>query len=180
MQKVTCQGGIDIYINPKIVLENGWIEGEITNDQIQPNGIDVRLKEVREVLTLDEAYLLEDERQILYRKPLELVNKIIKGKERQVYELVSPKYYELMIAERIRVPENVGVHIYLRSSVVRSGCVKSVGFFDSGFEGHSSTYAHQVIGKFNIEPNVRFAQALFVEAPCVKCYSGVYNNVNVS
>lgn len=156
-----------MFINPRIAIKKGWLQGDIPEECVQSNGIDLRLLDVK-VVRPSRAYMRKDgSRQILQRDSLlDKYNFAI---------LEAPLYYELISEEIVELPSNVSAELFLRSSLIRSGLVKSVGLYDSGYHNHVSLHAQQVVGELEIEKGARFAQIVFIESPSSKRYNGIYN-----
>jgi dUTP pyrophosphatase len=106
-------------------------DAEPTNDQIQPNGVDLRIGELYRV-SGNHAYFGEEE----YVKPKR--TKIQPEEEyagrRQFYS-IPPGHYIVVYDEKIHIPEGHVGHVYPRSRLMRSGIQLTTALWDQGYEG---------------------------------------------
>lgn len=151
-------------------------EGIITNyceEGIQQAGVDLRLKQVnalcgegcvpREGKTVLPEYL-----EIKDRYPNTEQNRsyaIYNGPsgENLVAWRLNPGYYEIILEEGCKMPNNRAMTFVQRSSLHRCGCIIRGSQFDPGFETeHMGTFI-QVFHPVIIEKGARVCQTLVME-----------------
>lgn len=162
-----------MQLTGKQIVERGIITG-FSEEGVQQQGIDVRLDKVIEFDTLATSQIgyvpecgktkLRDRHEL---KPME--NKT-NGEEMWHLE---PGYYEVIVKEGCKMPNNAAMRFISRSSLVRNGAIIHCGQFDAGFETEQMGFFLQVLFPINIERGARIAQAMIFEtAPVENLYQG--------
>lgn len=142
----------------------------IEKDQIQVNGIDLRLNKVYQPISF--GTVLSKEVKVPPYK--EIIPESIEGM--QVFAL-SEGYYIIEFFETIEVPSNAIGICFPRSSLLRMGCDIRTALWDSGYKGKSRALM-LVYNKTLIERGARIAQIIFIrtEKEVTSSYSGRYQN----
>ena len=136
-------------------------------DAVQPNAIDLRLKEVCQ-LHRDDFVL--DERGKTPR------HRTIVGTDESNYYVLDPGVYEIRLGERIQIgPDEAGL-VIVRSTLNRNGVMITTGLYDSGYEGSMLACLHVTTGRFVVEKNTRVAQFLVMKAESLHQYNGQYQS----
>lgn len=157
-----------MFVNPKIILNDGILTADIPldSDQIQPNGIDLRVKAVRE-LDAESFFKLENDDIRInseFRDVCENERSFC-GSRGNAYLI---EFYEYII-----IPENLVGFIYGRSSLNRNGLFFRGSVYDSGYRGYAGglllPYTNFVFAK-----GARIAQIFFGKAECSKPYDGQF------
>lgn len=148
----------------------------IEDKQIQPNGVDLRVTEVYQMLDVAKFRPDDYEEELCgvvkpTRKSMGLSGNQGVYLERGVY-IVAYK-------EKIKIPQNcVGV-VFPRSSLMRCGSMLNTALWDAGYEGIGEGRLH--VGQdLWIYPNVRIGQIVFFEADKPEeTYNGQYQGENL-
>ena len=157
-----------MVINPEVAVQKGWIKN-VGENCLQPNSIDVRINKLFRItqgLTIG----------IDTKSPASWVEEDVYNEEHFFYlDAFTPYQFEGI--ERINVPKNVCMRLYMRSTLGRQGVFIGASFWDAGF----SNYIGAAIYPFRaaqIQKGSRIAQVVFMEAPSCKLYTGQYNKKN--
>lgn len=144
------------------IIKAGDLGPIITNyrdDCVQQQGVDLRVKEIRQVSEKASGYIPEFGKSIIpttFKLPLY---------DDKTYVL-KPGYYEVEFEEGCAIPNDATLHIKTRSSLVRSGAQCYSGQFDAGFHTDNVGCFLHVILPISIDKGARIAQALvFQSAP---------------
>jgi len=130
--------------------------------QIQQNGIDLRLANLEKLLGADIAIRPAEK---------ELCNRwVCKGDH---WILWPGNVYEVRFEESVVIPPGVAATIHPRSSFVRNGVFMWSGLYDAGFEGQIGCFL-KVLGpsRIRIDKGDRMAQIVFQEANGSAIYAG--------
>ena len=103
----------------------------IDNSAIQPNGVDLHINQVNEILGDSKPILKEDNR--IHAETLNL-----DYTPNGFYNLSAGKAYRVVYREVIRIPNTCVGLIIVRSSLQRNGVWLSTALWDSGYEGRGS------------------------------------------
>ena len=170
----------EAIINPKIILDNGWVrpfEGRSPiiidpNDgecALQQNGIDLRLDEVQ-VADGASVFTLGKKADIRCK-----YYKLEPDSDNNRFPLFPDRQYALDFMELVDVPENMFAYIFVRSSLNRYSGIFLTGAWDSGFRGRLGGIFRPYIPTF-IERGVRVAQIVFFSADTHRMYEGQYKD----
>jgi len=167
-----------MLISPKKVLENNWVfandaKGKSTivldgpNNQLQPNGIDLRLAKAYKIVGAVD-FNIDKNRTV---KP----NLIEMQQTNGAYLFQPGNLYSIDFVEDVVVPDNVAAHIIHRSTINRFSSTVISGLFDSGFtskNGCGAMLRPDLTTK--IQVGFRLAQIVFYEASSAHQYDGQY------
>lgn len=170
-----------MLISPIKAIESGWVTGDISQDSIQPNGIDFRLDRVfMPKLGGNKSFILREEtkQSIEYfeMKPYHLETDLgnFEG-----WRIMPHTGYDFLSNIELNLPQNVASLIIQRSTLNRSSCSITSGLWDSGFKG---TIGGQLRngGQLGacLEHNVRIGQVMFLEAQAAHSYNGQYQSLS--
>lgn len=164
-----------MFINPKIAIDQGWIQGIQNPDkQVQPNAIDFTLdtlmrvdsdSRMRKARVSEEGKTMRGLHQV---QPSDMYNGAWNLDHGAVYDGTSVMYVD--------VPEGVAAILYTRSTLARNGVFLLSGLYDSGYKGHIGFTIYPVGGDIEIVPGTRVGQIAFVSADSAKLYAGGWNH----
>lgn len=165
--------------------------GDLDPEQVQPNGVDLRLDTVLEPTGVGS--ITTDGKSIADRRPLETVpvsgdgeglnegmgreapSEGVDGSEsssRMAYRL-DPGGYILQYEEPVSIPaEHVGF-VLPRSSLMRNGAMLNTAVWDAGYSGRGEGLL-QVHNDICLEPGARVAQLVLAAADHEDVYDGSY------
>ncbi len=161
-----------MIIIPQTAIDKGWItfpEEPLNPKQVQPNGIDLRLK-VAFKIPIHTPFKL-------YNHATKHLNKY--RSEGSIHEDHPVVLFERMTAynvetfEYVEIPENVVALIYGRSSLNRNGILCRASVYDSGFKDFVGFTLYPFV-HFEAHWGVRLAQIVFYEADSCHLYHGQY------
>ncbi|MFC4406523.1 deoxyuridine 5'-triphosphate nucleotidohydrolase [Haloarchaeobius iranensis] len=144
-----------------------------TDDQIQPNGVDLTVEAVFE--QREPGRIRTDGKEIGERQAVE---------SEQYTDEGSPTYYleagtyVARYGERIAIPGDHVGFVYPRSSLMRNSCMLNTAVWDAGYEGRGEGLL-QVHHDVELEAGARIAQLVLAEAEHVGEYDGSYQGENL-
>lgn len=162
----------DIYILLK--QEPPLVEGCINiEEQVQPNGIDLTLREVALLQSPGRIGVENSKRQVSALAPL-----IFDGLD--FIDLI-PAAYIITYNEIVHLPENIMALARPRSSLLRCGVTVDTAVWDAGYYGRSQSlmvvYNPQGI---RLQRNARIVQLLFLQLTReTEVYRGAYQGENI-
>jgi len=144
-----------------------------TEDQIQPNGVDLTVEAVFE--QREPGRIRTDGKEIGERQEVE---------SEQYTDEGSPTYYleagtyVARYGERIAIPSGHIGFVYPRSSLMRNSCMLNTAVWDAGYEGRGEGLL-QVHHDVELESGARIAQLVLAEAEHMEEYDGSYQGENL-
>ena len=141
--------------------------GDLRDEQVQPNGVDLTLGTVFEQTTAGR--ISRDGKTSGEREELD--------PEDGAYAL-SAGGYIVRYAERIHIPEGHIGFLYPRSSLLRNSCMLDTAVWDAGYEGRGEGLL-EVHHEIELEPGARIAQLVLADADHVGEYDGSYQQENL-
>lgn len=145
-----------MQLTGKQIIERNIIIGA-AEEGIQQQGVDLRVKNIRQVSEKASGYIPEVGKSII---PTTFAINLYDDKT----YVLNPGYYEVEFIEGCKVPRNATLHIKTRSSLVRSGSQCYSGQFDGGFETENMGCFLHVILPISIDKGARIAQVLVFES----------------
>ena len=142
----------------------------ITVEQIQPNGVDLRLETVFE--PRERGRIGRDGKEIGARAPVPPT-----GEDPATFEL-EPGAYIVRYIERIRIPEDHVGFVLPRSSLLRNGSMLDTAVWDAGYDGRGEGLL-EVHHPIAIEREARIAQLVLAGAAASGTYDGTYQGEGV-
>lgn len=154
----------------KQLVELGIITGPINEENIAQHGVDLELKEVREIY--GAGFVPKKGKTILADRIL--INPKQLNPEQLVWEL-DPGIYDITFFQGCKIPPNQRLEIVQRSSLLRNGSILRSSVFDAGFETENIGTVLLVHNTISIEVGARVAQIIAVESNEVKnLYAGQF------
>lgn len=138
-------------------------------EQLQPNGIDLRLDTVSRYNNCGELYHNDKHLPELTE---------LKSTASDYY--LPQGGYSFSIMETIKLPINVCAMTIQRSSVMRCGCITNIGFWDSGYNGKG--FSQLIVNNPNgfwIRKGTRIIQMVFFKNEGTEEYHGQYQYENI-
>jgi len=152
-----------------------------TDEQVQPNGVDVTLQAVYE--QREPGRIGRDGKDIGTR-PRRPADPVVEGEsidevtdENETYYL-PPGGYIVQYAEIVSIPDDHIGFIYPRSSLLRNSCMLDTAVWDAGYEGKGEGLL-EVHHDIEIEAGARIAQFVLAEADHEGTYDGSYQRENL-
>lgn len=155
--------------------------GDVDAEQVQPNGVDLRLDAVLE--PVEVGTIARDGKHIAERRSVETVefgadsdgttgDNATASADRAGYHL-EPGGYVLQYAEPVSIPaEHVGF-VLPRSSLMRNGAMLNTAVWDAGYSGRGEGLL-QVHNELRLEQGARVAQLVLAAADHEDVYDGSY------
>lgn len=141
--------------------------------QIQPNGLELTLKEIKTIEGVGAVDFDNSERKVPDAKPLEF------GSDGWIH--LSEGIYKVLFNEIVNIPMNLAAIAKPRSSLIRCGATLETAVWDAGYRGRSESMlvVYNSAG-FRLKKNARIMQLLFytLDSEVEEGYSGVYQNEN--
>jgi len=152
-----------MILNPQEVYAEGYIKYLGSSEQIQQNGIDLRLNKVFSLAT--PLVLKKKEREISEIVEIFPIN----GK----FKLKALTPYLIETKEHITIPKDAAAMIIQRSSLNRSGIQILSSWYDSGFVNYGGATVYPFMDA-EIEQGARIVQIIYFEAKSASEYKGTY------
>jgi dUTP pyrophosphatase len=171
MRTILSKRDIANLMRQKPPLIEGYANLE---EQLQPNGFDLTLREVGMIQSGGRIAASNAERQVSSLCPL-----VFDGLDN--VDLV-PGSYVITFNEIVNMPKNVTALGAPRSSLLRCGVTVHMAVWDAGYSGRSQSLmvVYNPFG-FRVQRNARIAQLVFFElADETEGYNGVYQGENIS
>ncbi len=150
------------------------IEGGIDLEaQVQPNGIDLTLREVSMLQSSGRIAIKDSQRQVSDLAPL-----VFDGLD--FIDLV-PAAYIILYNENVHLPKNVMALATPRSSLLRCGVTVNTAVWDAGYSGRSQSLmvVYNPQG-FRLQRNARIVQLVFFQLTGqTEGYNGIYQRENI-
>ncbi|MEF8883506.1 MAG: deoxyuridine 5'-triphosphate nucleotidohydrolase [Haloarculaceae archaeon] len=148
--------------------------GGVDGDQVQPNGVDLRLGAVFE--QVEPGRVGTDDKTIGERREVDPVEEDVDGPDdgTAVYRL-DPGGYVVQYADTVRIPEAHVGFLYPRSSLLRNSCMLDTAVWDAGYEGRGEGLL-EVYHPVELERGARIAQLVLAEATHADTYDGDYQH----
>jgi deoxycytidine triphosphate deaminase len=169
-----------MFINPKTAIQEGWIKGDITTANIQPNAIDFTVDRMFQLNVASDFILCEqykDMRNSFEIFPSAEVITSTEPPQSNMFWNLQMGVYDALSNFYVEVPEGVAAYLIVRSTLNRNGLFVTSGLYDSGFIGHIGFAIHNNGGPAYIAPGTRVGQIIFVESQNVGTYAGGYNHI---
>ena len=153
----------EMVLDGRTIVEKPYIypaddRPPITDEQTQPNGVDLRVEWIWEVTgsaSLDENSKMNY--SAMEKKEAEF------SRHPDEYMLEPHKNYAVDFMERVSVPDGYCAIIYPRSSLLRVGAFVTSALWDTGFEGQLGGFIRP-LNKLFIPIGARIAQVVFHKA----------------
>jgi dUTP pyrophosphatase len=170
MKTILSKKDILERISQKPPLIEGYMNLE---EQVQPNGFDLTLKEVAMIQSGGQMAVSNKNRQISSLCPL-----VFDGTD---YIDLVPGSYVITFNEIVNMPKNVMALGAPRSSLLRCGVTVHMAVWDAGYSGRSQSLL-VVYNPYNfkVQRNARIAQLVFFElSEETEGYNGKYQGENI-
>jgi len=149
---------------------------ELDEEQIQPNGVDLRIDEILAVrgtsIISDDDYTKALRKEasrknvdVMEEKTQEIIN------SDEIYLLSPDSGYVVVYNEIIEIPDSCIGFVFPRSRLLRNGCHLNTAVWDSGYKGRGEG-ALMVNKSLYIEADMRIGQIVFAEAESFGQYQG--------
>jgi dUTP pyrophosphatase len=145
----------------------------VSNEQVQPNGIDLTLDRVFE--QIDAGRIGCEGKEIGNRRSCDL--EAVDETDPATYYL-EPGGYIVRYDETIRIPDSHVGFVYPRSSLMRNSCMLNTAVWDAGYEGRGEGLL-QVHHDIELERGARIAQLVLARANHDDTYDGSYQLENI-
>lgn len=154
-----------MQLTGKQISEQGIITGH-SDEAVQQQGVDLRVKQISEVLHTYGVVPKEGKTVPAVFEPVHVIRTLHKD-DAPFYRL-QPGYYEVEFMEGCNIPSNCALQLKSRSSLVRCGADVRSGQFDAGFKTDSMGCFLKVEIPIIIDVGARIAQALVYETADVE------------
>jgi len=170
MAAILSQQDIHRLLQKKPPLIEGCINLE---EQVQPNGIDLTLREVALLQSSGRIAVEDSQRQVSDLAPL-----VFDGLG--FIDLV-PSAYIITYNEIVHLPKNIMALARPRSSLLRCGVTVNTAVWDAGYSGRSQSLmvVYNPQG-FRLQRNARITQLIFLRlSQKTEGYQGAYQGENI-
>jgi deoxycytidine triphosphate deaminase len=138
--------------------------GDVPDEQIQPNGVDLTVGEVYRtsgVAEFTESGYDKPDRTFVEPRP-------------NGYYRLHPGQYPIVYGEKVEIPDGYVARVYPRSRLMRSGLHLTSALWDTGYEGIGEGLLRvpRSIEGVRIKQNLPIAQMTFISAAEAEDYDG--------
>ncbi len=170
MSAVLTKPEIQQLIKRKPPLIEGWVDLE---QQLQPNGFDLTLREVALLQSAGKITVENDQRLVSGLAPL-----VFDGLG---FIDLMPGAYVITYNEIVHLPKNIMALATPRSSLLRCGVTVNTAVWDAGYSGRSQSlmvvYNPQGL---RLQKNARIVQLVFLRLTQeTEGYQGTYQGENI-
>lgn len=137
-------------------------EGELDDEQLQPNGVDLRIDKIYEIT--NTAILKDKEYDKGVREESEILLKDnFSSLDKNSYMVMKNKPHIVVYDEIIKIPEGHIGYVFPRSRLMRSGGFLTTAMWDQGYEGRGEGLLIP-LNNLVIENDMRIVQFTLFEA----------------
>lgn len=147
------------------------VKNLISEEQLQPAGVDVTLREVRTFESAGRIDFDNSTRKISDTRIMESGDEI----------RLRPGSYKVVFNEYVKIPEDVAAFCFPRSSLLRCGADLRCALWDPGYEGRSEA----LLVVYNphgiaLKKNAKIGQLVFIRLTekTKEAYKGIYKGEN--
>jgi dUTP pyrophosphatase len=171
-----------MVLNPRKIVDRKIIS-PVTEEQIQPNGIDLELDKIFSLITLSKA-LRPGERDVEEKQlGLFLSKDDVEGSFSNPVQPYDDKHfllhkfipYRVETKQYVELPEGVCAKIIGRSTLNRNGVIVLSSLYDSGYKNYAGFTIYPFLNVV-LEVGVRVAQMIFFESETAHLYDGQYQD----
>ena len=141
--------------------------------QIQPNGLELTLKEIKTIEGIGSVDFDNSERKLPEGRLLSF--------DDEGWVHLPAGIYKILFNEIVNIPKNLAAIAKPRSTLIRCGVTLETAVWDAGYRGRSESMlvVYNPEG-FRLKKDARIMQLLFytLESKVKKGYSGIYQNEN--
>lgn len=141
--------------------------------QIQPNGLELTLKEIKTIEGIGSVDFDNSERKLPEGRLLSF--------DDEGWVHLPAGIYKVFFNEIVNIPKNLAAIAKPRSTLIRCGVTLETAVWDAGYRGRSESMlvVYNPEG-FRLKKDARIMQLLFytLESKVKKGYSGIYQNEN--
>lgn len=143
------------------------------NDQVQPNGFDLTVREIAVIRSPGTIAVSNTDRVISGLEPLIT--------DSQDFFSLSPRSYVITFNEIVSLPKDVMALGAPRSSLLRCGVTVNMAVWDAGYSGRGQALLTILNPQgFRLQKNARVAQLVFFQlAAETEGYHGTYQGENI-
>jgi len=170
MTAILAKSDIHRLLQQKPPLIEGYVDLE---QQVQPNGIDLTLREVALLQSPGRIAILNSQRQVSDLAPL-----VFDGLG---FIDLMPGAYVITFNEIVHLPKNIMALATPRSSLLRCGVTVNTAIWDAGYSGRSQSLmiVYNPHG-FRLQRNARIVQLIFYRlTQKTEGYRGAYQGENI-
>ena len=170
MTTVLSKSEIHRLLQQKPPLIEDWVDPE---QQVQPNGIDLTLREVGLLQSPGKIAVMDSQRQVSDLAPL-----VFDGLG---FIDLMPGAYIITYNEIVHLPKNIMALATPRSSLLRCGVTVNTAVWDAGYSGRSQSLliVYNPHG-FRLQRNARIVQLVFLRlTQKTEGYRGAYQKENI-
>ena len=170
MTAILAKSDIHRLLQRKPPLIEGWVDLE---QQVQPNGIDLTLREVALLQSPGRIAIANSQRQVSDLAPL-----VFDGLG---FIDLMPGAYVITFNEIVHLPKNIMALATPRSSLLRCGVTVNTAVWDAGYSGRSQSLmiVYNPHG-FRLQRNARIVQLVFYRlTQKTEGYRGAYQGENI-
>ncbi len=162
-----------VGILEKKIVSFPWKDYKFESNQLQPNGIDLRVNNIKPLhLTFE---LTKYHKIVIEKEPQPCCSSDTLNFEPSPFHIYAGTAYEIEFADYVNIPQKVVGLIFGRSTFNRLGLLIRGSVYDSGFKG----FARAALYPFNtgtIERGMRAAQMIFFNSESPEMYHGQYGD----
>ena len=169
MTAILAKPDIHQLLQQKPPLVEGWVDLE---QQLQPNGIDLTLREVALLQSPGRIVVADSQRLVSDLAPLVF--------DSSGYIDLMPGAYSITYNEIVHLPRNIMALATPRSSLLRCGVMVNTAVWDAGYSGRSQSLmvVYNPQG-FRLQRNARIIQLVFLRLTQeTEGYRGTYQGEN--
>lgn len=143
---------------------------QFTEDQIQPNAIDLRLDRV---WSMTGDFMITNEDKKTHRSKIEILPTYDSKHDLTFFHL-NPGTYEISFRGLVNMGPDEAGYVITRSTLNRNGLFITSGLYDSGYNGNMAACLHVEGGPAFISPGARIGQFILWKSQAVSSYDGDY------
>ena len=161
-----------MILSPETVLSKEYLSSKEVpinkETQLQPNGIDVRVKNIELIGNTSFKLFISD---TTHSTRTQVKRSVVDGKE--TFRVFPGRAFSVECYEWVTIPVGVAARVHTRSRLNRNGIFVGSGLYDSGFSGPVG-FTFYPFSNGIIQVGVRVAQIVFYRSEEGSLYNGSY------
>lgn len=159
-----------MIVNPKTIVERGIVTDILSEkEQVQPNGIDLRIDKIWDIPEGLVVDFTNEKRKIPE-------GKIVFDSEKDEFVVLNKggttnKVYSIQASETMNIPPDMAAVVLTRSTLLRGGAFIVSALWDSGYKGKGKLLL-SVPPNAKFYKDAKFGQIVFFNAESASLYIG--------
>lgn len=146
------------------------------NIDVEPNGVELEIDKIYRI-PKDGVVIVDDDTRIVAPSKVEVSDSLLKDDNETPYYRIPNGIYEVRLANKIHIPEDVVGKVHPRSTLNRFGmAIHPTAVWDSGYEGFGTLTVDVKVHNLVMGEHEKWFQMMFMDAESSSQYDGHWQN----